>query len=599
MSRAQADIAGAFVVFSIIFSLVLGTSAARIDTLPQSGPADRQVEVRIDPALGDEPVTGRLFVLLTDRSDVEPRLVMPFIGAYYFNSPRTGTAETGYYLDYSPFFGKDVKALEPGQQATIDNNVLGHPFSKLQDIPPGEYYVQAVLHVFTEVTPAHGHTLWLPMDHWEGQQFHLSPGNLISEPKKIRIDADAPLKVELELTKKILPIEPKQDSKYGKRIKIKSKLLSDFWGRDMYLGANILLPKGYEENPDVHYPVLYYRGHFSTTQPFYFPDEEPKDPGKDASEDERHSYQHVKELWDGWMAKDTPRFIVVMLLHPTPFYDDSYAINSPNQGPYDDAILQELIARVEENFRIIRKSYARVMTGASTGGWIAAAQQIYHPDFFGGAWSFCPDWIDYRKVFGANLYEDDNIFQPSGYRWLTPERMCTRSVEGQPQFTVRQFLQFLAVLGTKGRSGEFIDAYCAAFGPVGEDGYPVPVWNNLTGAINHEVVEYWRDHNSDLRYYLEQNWSEIGPKLVGKLHFLCGDMDNFYLNLPLYLMEEFLESTKGPYYGGSFRWGRPKVGHTVYGLGVDPWPFKLLEEMAAHITKNAPPGEDTDQWKYE
>jgi len=560
--------------------------------------AGRSVDIWISPALQDNSVTGRLFFLLTDRSDVEPRQVMPFLAAYYFNAPR-GTVRPGYTLDYAPFFGKDAEALAPGQKETIGENILGHPFSSLKDIPEGEYYVQAVFHVYTKVTPAHGHTIWLPMDHWEGQQFHLSPGNLISEPKEIHIEAGASFKVELELTKKIPLIEPEPDSKYVKRVKIKSRLLSDFWGRDMFLGAHVLLPKGYDEHPDVYYPVLYYRGHFFEKQPCRFPDEEPTDPGEDASEAERAAFQSAKFLWDGWLAKDTPRFIVVTLQHPTPFYDDSYAVNSPNQGPYDDAILKELIAHVEENFCIIRKSYARVMTGGSTGGWITAAQQIYHPDFFGGAWSFCPDWVDYRNVFGANLYEDDNLFQPSGYRWLTPERMSTRSVEGQPQLTVRQFSQFLAVLGTKGLSGEFIDAYNAAFGPVGEDGYPVQVYDYLTGTINHDVVAYWRDNNFDLRYYLEKNWKELGPKLVGKLHFLCGDMDNFYLNLPLYLMEEFLESTKDPYYGGSFRWGRPKVGHTFFGLGVDPWPFALLKEMAAHITKNAPPGEDTDQWKYE
>ncbi|MFC2163798.1 hypothetical protein ACFLT2_02230 [Acidobacteriota bacterium] len=559
---------------------------------------ERSIDIRIDPALEEKPVTGRLYFLLTDRSDVEPRLVMPFLGAYYFNAPR-GSEETGYGLDYCPFFGKDVDALEPGQIATIGEDVLGHPFSTLKDIPPGEYYVQAILHVFTQVTPAHGHTIWLPLDNWEGQQFHLSPGNLISEPKKIHVEDGAPFQVDLALTKKIPPIEPKPDSKYVKRVKIKSKLLSDFWGRDMFLGAHVLLPKGYDEHPEVYYPVLYFRGHFFEKQPFRFPDEEPKAPGEGANRIEQARFQAANYLWAGWMAENTPRFIVVTLQHPTPFYDDSYVVNSPNQGPYDDAILTELIGYVEENFRIIRKSYARVMTGGSTGGWITAAQQIYHPDFFGGAWSFCPDWIDYRNVFGVNMYEDDNMFQPSGFRWLTPERMATRSVEGSPQLTVRQFSQFLAVLGTRGRSGEFIDAYNAAFGPVGEDGYPVQVWNYLTGEISRDQIEYWRDHNFDLRYYLEKNWEELGPKLVGKLHFLCGDMDNFYLNLPVYHMEDFLESTKDPYYGGSFRWGRPKIGHTVIGLGVDPYPFALIKEMATHITKNAPPGENTNQWKYE
>jgi len=558
----------------------------------------RSIDVRISPALQSEAQTGRLYLLFTDRSDIEPRLVMPFLGAYYFNSPRSGQAPEAW-LDYCPFFGLDVEALEPGRNVVIGEDVLGFPFSSLRDLPAGEYHVQAVLHVYTQVTPAHGHTIWLPLDDWEGQQFHLSPGNLISEPKKVMLEAGSPLKLELELTKKIPPLDPEPDSAYVKRIKIKSQKLSDFWGRDMYLGAHVLLPKGYDEHPEVHYPVLYYRGHFFEKQPFRFPDAEPKDPGESASQAERSGHAAAKYLWDGWMAGDTPRFIVVTLQHPTPFYDDSYAVNSPNQGPYDDAILMELIPKVEESFRIIRQPHARVMTGGSTGGWITAAQQIYHPDFFGGAWSFCPDWVDYRNVFGANLYEDENFFQPPGFRWLTPERISTRSVDGQPQLTVRQLSQFFAVLGNKGRSGEFFDAYNADFGPVGEDGYPVQVYNYLTGAINHDMVKYWRDHNFDLRYYLETNWKELGPKLVGKLHFLCGDMDNFYLNESLYLMEKFLESTKDPYYGGTFRWGRPQVGHTFVGLGVDPWPFKLLEEMAAHITKNAPAGEDTRQWKYQ
>ena len=79
-------------------------------------------------------------------------------------------------------------------------------------------------------------------------------------------------------------------------------------------------------------------------------------------------------------------------------------------------------------------------------------------------------------------------------------------------------------------------------------------------AIDHEVARYWRENGYDLRYYLEANWTEIGPDLVGKLHFLCGDMDNYYFNLPVNLMEEFLEATDNPAYGGSFRYGRPNTG---------------------------------------
>src|SRR5207245_1908796 len=53
--------------------------------------------------------------------------------------------------------------------------------------------------------------------------------------------------------------------------------------------------------------------------------------------------------------------------HPTPYFDDSYAVNSANNGPYGDAILQELMPYLEDRFRMIRAPWARVLTGGSTG----------------------------------------------------------------------------------------------------------------------------------------------------------------------------------------------------------------------------------------
>ena len=51
------------------------------------------------------------------------------------------------------------------------------------------------------------------------------------------------------------------------------------------------------------------------------------------------------------------------------------------------------------------------------------------------------------------------------------------------------------------------------------------------------------------------DWQELGPKLEGKIHVYCGDMDNYYLNNAVYLMEDFLESTTNPYYGGEVDYG--------------------------------------------
>jgi hypothetical protein len=128
---------------------------------------------------------------------------------------------------------------------------------------------------------------------------------------------------------------------------------------------------------------------------------------------------------------------------------------------------------------------------------------------------------------------------------------------------------------------------------VGADGYPKPLWDKTTGKIDVTVANYMREHGYDLRSYLENNWATIGPKLAGKLHLYCGDMDNFYLNLAVYKLEDALNRVSNPRYGGSFEYGRPMKGHGWTPLNQ----AQLLTVMANHITLNAPAGADKS-WKY-
>ena len=466
--------------------------------------------------------------------------------------------------------------MRPGTPVVLDQDTLGYPVRNMAELPAGTYSVQALLHVYTKFERADGHTVWLPMDRGEGQQFHLAPGNLVSEPQTVALDPGRGFALEFALTKKIPPIPTPPDTEYVKRVRLKSERVSKFWGRDMFMEASVLLPKGYDEHPDVHYPVLYYQGHHFENPPFFFP--------------------RQRRFYDAWLSDDFPRMIVVTVKHATPYYDDSYFMNSANNGPWDDAFLKELIPHLEKRFRMIPKGYARVLTGGSTGGWVSAALQIHHPKFFGGAWCFAPDPVDFRDFLNVDIYSDDNAFVEPGYRWAAPERYMSRSVKGLPRVSVRQGSQLSAVLGSRGRSGEFLDNWSAVHGPAGPDGYPRLIWDHAAGKIDREVARYWRDHGFDLRHYLQTHWKDIGKDLVGKLHFGCGDMDDFYLNVALYRMEAFLEGTSNPHYGGSFKWGRPMVGHTVYGYA--PYPMKLLEVMADHIAKNAPAGENPQSWRY-
>jgi hypothetical protein len=547
-------------------------------------------DVRFTISLADgllpTPVTGRMFLAITRSIDrpyvvasgpgevggsergLEPRLQagawknrVPFFGTYqqavpYF-SPWVGSV---------PFFAVDVDQLAAGERAVIDASVLGFPPKSLLDIPAGDYYVQAVLNVYTEFRRSDGRVIWAHMDQWEGQHWNHSAGNPISTVYRVHLDPAEGYDIHIDLTALIPEPQIPDDTEWVRRIKLKSELLSEFWGHPIYLGATALLPKGYDEHPERRYPVLYAETHFGLGAPFGF-----TTTGGPEGDEQRYmrtlrGLESGYEFYQAWNSDDFPRMIVVQTQHPTPYFDSSYAVDSENNGPYGQAYMTELIPRVEEAFRIIREPRARSLTGGSTGGWVSLALQVKHPEFFGGTWSFAPDCADLRRYGLTNIYVDDNAFTAPNREWLVPERVYYRSPDGQPEITTRQISQFEAVLGSHGRSTEQLDIWQAAFGPVGDDGYPRPLWDKMTGVIDHDVANYMRDHGYDLRHYVEENWAEIGRNLVGKLHVFCADMDDYFLNLGVYPLEDFLENTTDPYYAGSFTYGRPVDGHVWHPM---------------------------------
>ncbi len=564
----------------------LAIAAALACFVTSCGPSapSSQFEITFPKALHAGPITGRVYLILSPEPNSNA-LRQRSLG----HQPVTNARGV-------PFFAVDVDRLEPGQAAVIDAATLGYPIERLRDLLAGDYYAQALFNVYTEFHRADGHSIWAHMDQWEGQHFNWAPGNLFSNERLVSLDPDAGYAVKIEVTEKLPPIELPEDDPWVQRVKFESRLLTEFLGRPIFIGATVLLPRGYDTHPDVYYPTVYQQGHFSLNPAFGF-QTEPADesPAAKAARLER-GVENGFEFYQSWRSDDFPRMIAVTFQHPTPYFDDSYAVNSANNGPYADAILTELIPYLEERYRMIPHSYARMLTGGSTGGYEALALQVHHPTTFGGAWVYYPDPIDFRQLFLINIYEDDNAFEAPGWSLsqLSPERYAFRAVDGQPIQSIRDLSRLASVLGRRGRSTDYLEAWEASFGPVGDDGYPKPLWDKRTGEIDREVALYWRDNGYDLRYYLEQNWPRIGRDLVGKLHFICGDMDNYYFNQPVDLMEEFLESTTTPYYAGSFRFGRPSKGH-----GWTPITnAELLKEMAGHITKNTPPNESTKLWKY-
>ena len=545
---------------------------------------ETRIEVSFPAELHEGPITGRAYVVVGTEPEIAA-IRQRSLGHQPVSNARG-----------APFFAVDVEGLEPGEPAVLDASTLGYPVESLAELPAGDYYVQALLAVYTEFRRADGHVIRAHRDEWEGQHFNWAPGTLLSDAQRVRLDAASGFSVRLRLVEELPEVAVPPDDEWVRRVKIESPLLSEFWGQPVFLGATVLLPDGYDAHPETFYPTVYQQGHFNLAPAFGFSTEPVEESSAARAARQARGVENGFEFFESWRSPGFPRMIGVTFQHPTPYFDDSYAVNSANNGPYQDALMTELIPHLEEQFRMIPKGWARLLTGGSTGGYEALALQAHRPTDFGGAWVFYPDPIDFRRLFLVNIYEDENAFHAPGWSeaQLAPERTAFRSDEGQPLQSIRELSRLAAVLGSRGRSTDYLEAWEASFGPVGEDGYPRPLWNKRTGAIDHEVARYWRENGYDLRYYLEANWTEIGPDLVGKLHFLCGDMDNYYFNHPVNLMEEFLEATDNPAYGGSFRYGRPNKGH-----GWTPITnAELLREMAAHVTENVPPGADTRGWKY-
>lgn len=494
------------------------------------------------------------------------------------------------------FFGLDVDGWKPGTPATIDSTTLGYPLVSLDQLPAGDYYVQAVLNIYETFHRADGHMIKLAPDMGEGQQWFNKPGNLLNKPVRVHLDPQSGNVVRINLTEKIPPIDPPKDTKYIKHIRIQSKLLTAFWGRPVYLGATVLLPEGFEEHPTAHYPLLVHQGHFEPDWEFF------QEKVPDSAKGKHLEFlQYANRFYQDWTSGHLPKMLLMSIQHANPYYDDSYAVNSANLGPYGDAITQELIPEVEKRFRGIGQPWARALEGGSTGGWEAAASQIFYSDFYNGAYSFCPDPIDFRAYQAVNIYADRNAFWQQGTFGQVP-RAEMRTATGELEAVMEPAVRREEVMGTHGRSTEQFGIWQAVFSPVGLDGYPKPIWNPSTGEIDSTVAAYWKEHY-DLRYILQRDIAILGPKLVGKLHFAVGDMDTWYLNNAVHLMQDFVDSPKNPFRVADFEYS-PGKPHCYMGGGdisnlesIGTVYQRIMPPIARHMTETAPSAADMS-WKY-
>ena len=578
------------------FARRLGVALVALAAVPVEHFAAQLPAARVDVVLPQEPTAGpldgRLLLLISNDSTAEPRFQIS-------DAPTT-----------QQVFGRDVEGWRPGTTMRVDAGAFGYPIRSLRSLPRGRYWVQAVLNRYETFRLADGRVLKLPPDRGEGQQWNRKPGNLYSRPRWLRLDARVRSEPpRLVLDQEIAPIPAPATTKYVRHERIQSRLLSEFWGRPVFLGAHVLLPEGFDEHPEARYPLVVFHGHFPETIGGWR--ETPPDTTVPCVHSARFRLdcynrmedEHAYQLFRDWTAPGFPRVLMIEIQHPTPYYDDSYAVNSANQGPYGDAIMRELIPHIERRYRGIGAGWARFTYGGSTGGWEAMAAQLFYPDDFNGAWIACPDPIDFRAYTVVDLYADSNAYYLDGPFRRTP-RPGMQDWRGHVTVTLEQTNHRELALGSRGRSGDQWDIWQAVFSPAGEDGYPKPIWDKLTGRIDRSVAEYWREHY-DLTHVLRRDWNRgLGAKLRGKLHIYVGDMDNYYLHNAVYLAEEALKQLKDPPADAEIDYG-DRAEHCWNGDHTRPnaasrlrYHQMFIPRIMDEIRARHPVGADTTSWRY-
>jgi S-formylglutathione hydrolase FrmB len=469
----------------------------------------QRFEITVAPGLLAKPTDGRLLVVL-GKGDGEPRQTIS----------RTG-------LTTPPVLGADADGFGPGVVGVVDGTSEIFPIESLDKLPPGEYQVQAVFD-------------WNP-----DLRLHNAPGNLYSKPRKVTIDPASGFSIKLELTEQIPAEKLPGDTELVKFIKFESKLLSQFHGRPMFLRVGIALPKEITTEPDRKFPLLVRIGGYGT---------------------------RFTGMGRSGRAGSGPPMVTILLDGAGP-YGDPYQVNSANNGPYGDAVTQELIPYIEKTFHCFGDPRARFTTGASTGGWVSLALQVFYPDFFNGCWSFAPDPVDFRAYELINIYSDSNAYvNRFGF-----ERPAMRTNNGDTIYNVRHETQIENVMGRRNswwRSGKDWCAWNAVFGPRGEDGQPKPLWHPKTGAIDRSVVEFWK--RKDLRHVLETNWTTLAPKLSGKIHIYVGDADDYFLNNAVRLLDAAVKRFDPPF-DGVIQFG-PTAGHGYH-------PVNEMKEIAERFER--------------
>jgi enterochelin esterase-like enzyme len=443
-------------------------------TVPAQTNPHLHITVDLARSVAPVGVSGRLLIFMSNKPDSPLR-------------PTWGSDPQDLWMA-----AKEVANLAPGDSVELDADdlVFPEPFSKA---PPGEYRLRAVLDT----------------NHTYAYAQNDDDGDLRSEISVQHLPADH---IAMTLTQRVS--EPPLVRPHAELLDFKSSLLSEFWGRPIHIRGLIVLPPSYETSKSRRYPATYWTHGFGGTL--------------------RGIAAYELQYYYPYMERgERPEMIYVLLDQSCPFGTHEFA-NSANNGPWGDALVQEVIPALERRYRMDGTPSGRLLQGHSSGGWAALWLQVNYPDVFGGTWPTAPDPVDFHAFIPVDLTTERNI-----YRKRDGSQRIVMRVKGK-EITMEDYAHREFVLGEYGGQ---LSSFEAVFSPRGADGRPMPLFNRITGEIDPQVAEAWEKY--DIARTLRQSWRELGPQLNGKIHLYVGTADNYYLEEPARLLQQTIRELGG------------------------------------------------------
>jgi Putative esterase len=439
---------------------------------------------------------------------------------------------------------QEVAHLEPGATLEVDADLMAFPapFSQLK---PGRYAVQAVL----------------DRDHsynYTGR----GPGDLVSAVVEMDLPGNTATPLVLATAiPDVDPLQPLANVPEAARadvhpIEFASPALGRFWGRPITLHGWVVTPPGYATHPGERYPTVYFTQGFGGTL--------------------RSMLDTAVARWDEMKAGTAPPMIWVAVDQASPTGTSEF-VDSVGNGPWGQAVATELIPELERRYRMDAKPSGRFLTGHSSGGWATLWLQVSYPKLFGGAWPTAPDPTDFHDFLGIDLYASGaNIYRkPDGTPWPLAQD------KGVMLVSMEDYTRREVVLGDYGGQ---LASFDWVFSPRGADGRPLRMFDRATGAVDPDVIAYWKDHY-DVAERLRRHWPELEGDLDGKIHLTVGAADTFYLDGAAHRLETTMAGLGAR---TDFRYLEGRGHFDLYAVGDDRW--GLYKAIAWEMYAVARPG---------